>query len=195
MHRAAIVLAVFASACGTYSMVRPARTLAPGTVEVAAGLAVSTLEANTVGHVAVGVSDRVEVLAQNEIWNTFGELRYQVLRGGAVDLVLGAGGGYAMTLIAALTSSGDHDTVTGAAGTASIAAGHSWGRVSLTLGNRSFFLVSGYVATSTRLGLRVRAVGRLGFLVEAGATVHAPLDAPSLAFAVGEATGGLFVEL
>ena len=175
-------------------MVRPARTLAPGTVEIAAGIAVSELEANPVGHVAVGVGDRVEVLAQNEIWNTFAELRYQVLRDGPVDLAVGAGGGYAVTLVSALTSSGDHDTLTGAAGTVSISAGHSWGRVSLTLGNRSFFLTSGYVATSTRLGLRVRAVGRLGFLVEGGATVHAPLDALSLAFVVGEGTGGLFVE-
>jgi hypothetical protein len=191
MHR---LLYVVATGCGTYSMVRPAQTLPPGKVEIAAGLAASELEVNTVVHIAVGVADRVEILGQNEIWNTFGEVRVQVLRNAPVDVVVGAGGGYAITFLSALTSSGDHDTVTGAAGTASIAIGRDWGSLALTLGNRSFFLASGYLASSTRAGLRVKLGSHLGLLFEGGATVHAPLGALDVAIAIGEATGGLFLQ-
>jgi hypothetical protein len=173
-------------------MIRPANVLQRGQVEIAGGLAVSQLEANTVAHVAVGLGGHFEVLAQNEIWNTFGELRYQPLRG-AVDLAVGLGGGYATTLLASLTSSGDHDHVDDIAATASIAAGHTWGRFSLTLGNRTFVLGAGYLATSTRLGLRLRVVGPLGFLVEGGATYHAPLGALGTGLLIGEATGGAFL--
>lgn len=188
-----LALLALVASCGTYSMIRPARTLPPGQVEVAAGVAVSELEANSVAHVALGLDDRVEILAQNEVWNSFAELRYQVLRGGALDLVVGVGGGYATTLLAQLSSTGEHDTFRGAAGTASLAVGHTWGRLSITLGNRSFFLSPGYLASSTRVGLRVRAVGPLGFLIEGGATLHAPLGNLTTAFAIAEGTGGLFL--
>jgi hypothetical protein len=188
-----LALLALLAACGTYSMVRPARTLPPGQVEVAAGVAVSQVDASSVAHVALGIDERIEILAQNEILNSFAELRYQVARGGALDLVVGAGGGYATTLLAQLSPTGKHDTFRSAAGTASIAIGHTWGPLSLTLGNRNFFLRPGYLASSTRLGLRVRAFGPLGFLIEGGATVHAPLGNLTTAFAIGEATGGLFL--
>jgi hypothetical protein len=189
--RAAWVL-LFAG-CGTYSMIRPANVLERGKVEIAGGLAVSQLEANTVGHVAVGLGHYFEVLAQNEIWNTFAELRYQAIED-SIDLSVGLGGGYATTLLATLTSSGSNENVQGAAATVSIAVGHTWGkRFSLTLGNRSFFLSEGYLATSTRLGVRLRIVGPLGVLLEGGATYHAPLGSLGLGLLIGEGTGGLYL--
>lgn len=67
-------------ACGTYSLVRPAETLPGGRVELSAGVAASQLgEANTVLHAAVGINDDIGIMAQNEVWNTFGEVRYGVL--------------------------------------------------------------------------------------------------------------------
>jgi hypothetical protein len=193
--RLVILLAVASAACGTYSMVRPARTLPAHEVEVAAGLAASSLEVNTIGHVAYGVTDRVELLAQNEIWNTFGEARYAIARRGdaPLDVTIGAGGGTAVTLLSAVTSSGNRDSVSGLAGTLSFAIGRELGRVSITAGNRTFVLAAGYLASSTRAAIRIRAFGKGGVFVEAGATYHALLAVAGAGLVIGEGAGGIFL--
>lgn len=203
---AAAAAALAAGGCGTYSMVRPARTLPAGEVELAAGLAASNLgEVNTILHAAVGVAERVEVLAQNEIWNTFGEARYAVLsdaptRGGdgggdGVGLVVGVGGGRAVTVVSAVTEGVDEDeeTADGAAATVSVAVGKSWDAVSVTLGHRSFFLASGYLAASTRLGVRLHLGSVAGVFLETGGTVHAVLEAAEVGFVMVEGAAGLWV--
>lgn len=194
MSRFALLVVGLASGCGTYSFVRPAHTLPQGQVEGALGVAASSLEANTVAHLAVGLGGGFEVLAQNEVWNTFGELRYQLLKGGDVDLTVGAGLGYAVTLISAIdTSDEEYDSTEGGAGMVSIAAGHTWDKVSLTIGHRSMFLDGGYLAASTRASFRALLAGPLGLLLEGGATVHAPLDGIDAAITIPEATVGFFL--
>lgn len=200
---AAAAAALVAGGCGTYSMVRPARTLPAGEVELAAGVAASNLgEVNTILHAAVGVGERVEVLAQNEIWNTFGEARYAVLsdapsqgHGDGVGLVVGVGGGRAVTVVSAVTEGVDEDeeTVDGAAATVSVAVGKSWDAVSVTLGHRSFFLASGYLAASTRLGVRLHLGSVAGVFLETGGTVHAVLEAAEVGFVMVEGAAGLWV--
>jgi len=192
--------AMFAAACGTYSAVRPARTLRPGHVEVAGGLAASTLgEVNSIAHGAVGIADRLEVLAQNEVLNTFGELRFAIINPdlehhAPFGLVVGAGGGRAVTLLSALDQAGDHDTYDGGVGTVSLAAGLNGQRVSLTLAHRSFFFAGGYLAASTRLAVRLRVAGDLGVFLEGGGTVHAVLDnLTDTAFFIGEGAAGLWL--
>ncbi|MDX2090222.1 MAG: hypothetical protein SFX73_20350 [Kofleriaceae bacterium] len=195
MPRLASLVVTLASGCGTYSFVRPAHTLPAGKVEVALGVAASSVEANTVAHLAVGLGGGFEVLAQNEVWNTFGELRYQVLKGGDVDLTVGAGLGYAVTLVSAIDTSTDdeYDSNEGGAGMVSISAGHRWDKVSLTVGHRSMFLDGGYLAASTRLSFRALLAGSLGILLEGGATLHAPLDTLDAAITMPEGTLGFFV--
>lgn len=194
MSRFALVVVGLASGCGTYSFVRPAHTLPQGKVEGALGVAASSIEANTVAHLAVGLGGGFELLAQNEVWNTFGELRYQLVQGGDVDLTVGAGLGYAVTLISSIdTSDDDYDSADGGAGMVSLAVGHSWDKVSLTLGHRSMFLDGGYLAASTRASVRTLIAGPLGLLLEGGATVHASLDAIDAAITIPEATVGFFL--
>jgi hypothetical protein len=183
-----IAFAALASGCGTYSMVRSADTLPKHRVELAGGLATSGFEVNTVAHAAYGITDRVEVLAQNEIWNTFGEVRYGILnsRRDPVGLAVGAGGGAAVTLVSAVSGS------SGAAATASVAVGRDFGRLTLTLGNREILMVGGYLASATRLGARLRVAGGFGVLLEGGATVHTKLVLGT-AIVIGEGTAGLYV--
>jgi len=192
----AVIGLVVTSACGTYSMIRPADTLPKGKVELAAGLAASSLEVNTIVHGAFGLTDRVELLGQNEVWNTFGEVRYAVRRRGEGPLAvsIGLGGGYAITLLSAVSGAAQGNRANGAAGTASVAVGHDWGRVAVTVGNRSFVLAPGYLATSTRAGIRVRIAGPLGALAELGATYHAKLAVIAAGLAIAEGSLGLFFE-
>lgn len=180
--------------CGTYSMMRPADTLPAKHAEVAAGVATSQLgEANTILHAAYGITDRFEVLAQNEVWNSFVEVRYGILktRPNGLALAVGLGAGRAVTFLSAVTSSGDHEHYDGAAGTGSVAVGRDFGRVALTLGNRTF-LFNGYLASSTRFGMRVLVAGPFGFELEAGATVHTPLGS-GVALTIGEGSGAFFL--
>jgi len=51
----------------------------------------------------------------------------------------------------------------------------------------------GYLASSTRLALRIHVGSNFGFLLEGGATVHTKL-ALGAALTIGEGTGGLFVQ-
>ena len=191
-------LAAMAAGCGTYSLVRPAETMRQGKVEVAAGLAVSGIgEANTIVHAAYAVTDDVEVLAQNEIWNTFGEVRYGILheRDDGLSLAVGAGGGQAVTLVSAVGDELDADDAdSGAAGLVSVAVGKRLGPVDLTLGNRSFVqLGGGFIMSSTRLGGRFAIGEHFGLMLEGGATVHAPADALDLALVIGESSAGFWL--
>jgi hypothetical protein len=194
MVRGVLVVVGLASGCGTYSFVRPAHTLPQGKVEGALGVAASSIEANTVAHLAVGLGGGFELLAQNEVWNTFGELRYQVVQGD-VDLTIGAGAGFAVTLISALDTPNidKYDRTEGGAGMVSLAVGHTWDQLSLTLGHRSMFLDGGYLAASTRASFRALLAGPLGLLLEGGATVHTSLDAFDAAITIPEATVGFFL--
>lgn len=189
----ALALGVAASGCGTYSMIRSADTLPQGKLELAGGLSASNLgEVNTVAHAAYGLTDHVELLAQNEIWNTLGELRYGILhsRRDPIGLAVGVGGGQAVTLVSAV--SGGNENFNGAAACASVAVGKELGPVTVTLMNREVLFFGGYLATATRLGLRLRATEHLGFLVEGGATVHTKLSVGA-ALVIGEATAGLYI--
>jgi hypothetical protein len=196
------VACLLVAGCGTYSMVRPARTLPKGQVELAAGLAASNLgEVNTILHGAVGLGDRVELLGQNEIWNSFVELRYAILKdepahGDAVGLVVGAGAGQAVTLVSAVTEAGEeesNESIDGAAGLVSASVGKTWGNTTLTLAHRTFFLQGGYAASSTRLALRLAVSGGFGFFAETGGTAHSVLSEPAVGLVLAEAALGFWV--
>lgn len=192
--RTSASLALLCAGCGTYSMVRPANTLPKGEVELAAGLAASQLgEVNTILHAAYGVSDRVEVLAQNEIWNSFVEVRYGILKQPESDvgLVVGAGGGFAVTVLSAVAE-GDSETVEGGAGTVSLGVGRRWGNAELTLGNRTVIFGAGFLASSTRLGLRFYAADHFGLMLEGGGTAHTATWADGATIGIGEASVGFF---
>ncbi|MCA9678044.1 MAG: hypothetical protein H6708_25945 [Kofleriaceae bacterium] len=193
---AGCALGAVAAGCGTYSAVRPADTLRAGRVELAAGLAASQLgEANTVLHGAIGVTDRVEVLGQNEVWNSFVEGRVGLLHSDQdpLGLALGVGAGYAVTLVSALGEEVQDGGDSGAAVTVSASVGKRWGQVELTLAHRTFFMTAGFFAASTRIGVRAHIGDNFGLLLEGGATIHAPTSSPSLAIGIGEATTGVFV--
>ena len=191
-------LAVVAAGCGTYSLVRPAETMRAGKVELAAGLAASSIgEANTIVHAAYAITDDVEVDAQNEIWNTFVEVRYGILheRDDGLSLAVGAGGGQAVTLVSAVGDELDEDSAdTGAAGLVGVSIGKRLGPVDLTLGNRSFVqLGGGFLMSSTRLAARVAIGAHFGVMLEGGGTVHAPLDSVDLAIGIAEGSAGFWV--
>ncbi|HVV82057.1 MAG TPA: hypothetical protein VHE35_03215 [Kofleriaceae bacterium] len=183
--------------CGTYSLMRPAETMREGRVELAAGIAASSIgEANTVVHAAYAITDDLEIDAQNEVWNTFVELRYGLLheRDDGLSLAVGAGGGEAITLVSAAGDALDGDDAdNGAAGLVSVAIGKRFGPVDLTLGNRTFVQVGSFFMSSTRAQARFAIGDHFGFILEGGATVHAPIREPDLALAIGEGTGGFWV--
>lgn len=191
-------LAAAAMGCGTYSMVRPAETMRAGRVEVAAGLAASAIgEVNTILHGAYAVTDDVEVVAQNEIWNTFVEVRYGLLheRDDGLSLAVGAGGGQAVTLVSAIGDEVDADDADGGGAVqASVAVGKRLGPIDLTLGNRTFVQVSGdFLMSSTRLGARGAIGDHFGLMVEGGGTVHAPTGALDLSILIAEASLGFWL--
>ena len=192
------LLLVAASACGTYSLVRPAETMPAGRVELTAGVAASRLgEVNPVFHGAVAITDDVEVLAQNEVWNSFAELRYGILhtRRHGLALAVGAGAGRAITLVSALGEELDLDDADGgAAGLVSVAVGKQWAHLDLTLGNRTFVQTSGsFFMSSTRAVVRLILSRHVGVLLEGGGTVHAPTDQPDASLFIAEGTLGFWV--
>ncbi|MBK9036534.1 MAG: hypothetical protein IPL61_35680 [Myxococcales bacterium] len=198
LYRLAPVAVLAATACGTYSMVRPAETMPAGRVELTAGVAASRLgEVNTVLHAAVAITDDVEVLAQNEVWNSFAEVRYGILhtRRHGLALAVGAGAGRAITLVSALGEELDlEDADGGAAGLVSLAVGKQWAHLDLTLGNRTFVQTSGsFFMSSTRAVVRVIITPHVGVLLEGGGTVHAPIDAPDASLFIAEGTLGGWV--
>lgn len=193
-----ITLASALGGCGTYSMVRPAETMRQGKVEIAAGLAVSAIgEANTIVHAAYAVNDDIEILAQNEIWNTFLEVRWGLLheRDDEMSLVVGAGGGQAVTLVSAVGDEIDSDSADGAAaGEITVAVGKRLGPVDLTLGNRTFVQLDGdFLMSSTRLGVRLPIGRHFGLMLEGGGTAHAPVDSLDLAIFIAETSAGFWV--
>lgn len=192
------VLAAAAMGCGTYSMVRPAETMRAGRVEVAAGLAASAIgEVNTIIHAAYAITDDVEVIAQNEIWNTFVEGRYGLLheRDEGLSLVVGAGGGQAVTLVSALGDELDTDDADGGGAVlASAAVGKRLGPVDLTLGNRTFVQANGvFLMSSTRLGVRAGIGDHFGLMLEGGGTVHAPTGDLDLSILIAETSLGFWL--
>ena len=183
--------------CGTYSLVRPAETMPEGRVELAAGVATSQLgEVNTILHAAYAVTDDVEVVAQNEVWNTFVEVRYGLLheRDDGLSLALGVGGGRAITLVSAVGDELDADSADGgAAGLISAAVGKRLGPVDLTLGNRTFVQTGSFFMSSTRLAARFALGDHFGLMLEGGGTVHAPLENPELSLFIGEGSAGFWL--
>jgi hypothetical protein len=200
MGKLLLVLGACAAAagCGTYSLVRPADTLPQGKVELSAGLAASALgEVNTIVHAAYGVTDDIEVIAQNEIWNTFVEGRYGFLheRDDCWSLAVGLGGGQAVTLVSAIGDELDEDTAdTGGAGLVSVSVGKRLGPVDLTFGNRTFVQFDGgFLMSSTRLAARLPIGRHFGLMLEAGGTAHAPVESLDLALFLAEASTGFWV--
>lgn len=189
------LVAAASSACGTYSYVRSADTMPAGRVELTGAIAASQLEANTVVHGAYAITDRLEVIGQNEIWNSFVGLRFGILHSerDGIGLAIGAGGGQAVTLVSAIGEEVKDGGDSGAAGVVEVAVGKRFGDVSLTLGHREFYMVPGFVAASSRLGVRWDLGDHFGLLLEGGATIHAPTSDPSLAIVIGEGTAGFWV--
>jgi len=197
MRPALLVVLALASGCGTYSLVRSADTMPAGRVELSAGMAASALgEVNTIIHGAYAITDDVEVLAQNEVWNTFAEVRYGVLHSdkNGVGVTFGAGAGQAITLVSAIGEELDpEDANNGAAALVSAWIGKRLGTVYLTLGNRTFFQFDGYMMSSTRAAARLSLGDHFGLMAEGGGTAHAPLDEPSLSIFIAEASAGFWV--
>lgn len=198
MTRAALALVLATAGCGTYTLVRPAETLRQGKVELSAGIAASQLgEANTVLHAAYGITDDVEVLAQNEVWNSFVELRYGVLHereGDDVSLAFGVGGGRAITLVSAVGDALDSDDAdAGMAGLVSAAVSKRAGAVEFTLGNRTFLQAGDFFMSSTRLAARLAIGEHFGVMLEGGGTVHAPIEHPDLSLFIGEGSAGFWL--
>lgn len=195
--RAMCASSAFLAGCGTYSLVRPAETMPEGRIELAAGVAASQLgEVNTILHAAYAVTDDVEVVAQNEVWNTFVEVRYGLLheRDDGLSLALGAGGGRAITLVSAVGDALDADSAdAGVAGLVSAAVGKRLGPVDLTLGNRTFVQTGSFFMSSTRLAARLAIGDHLGLMLEGGGTVHAPIASPGLALFIGEGSAGFWL--
>jgi hypothetical protein len=183
--------------CGTYSLVRPAETMPKGRMELAAGLAASSVgEANTILHAAYAITDNVEVLAQNEVWNSFVEARYGLLHEASdgLSLALGVGGGRAITLVSALGDSLDPSNAeSGAAGLISASVGKRLGTLDLTIGNRTFVQAGSFFMSSTRAAVRVSLGGHFGLMLEGGGTVHAPIESPELSLFIAEASAGFFL--
>ncbi|MCE9576852.1 MAG: hypothetical protein K8W52_27140 [Deltaproteobacteria bacterium] len=184
------------SACGTYSLVRPAETMRAGKVELAAGLAASQLgEVNTILHAAVAITDDLELDAQNEFLNSFVEARYGILHNApdGLALAVGLGAGRAITLVSAVGDELDGDTAdAGFAGVATVSVGKRWGAVDLTIGNRTFVQSGNFFMSSTRLAARFAIGAHFGLMAEAGGTVHAPIKEPDLALFIGEGSVGFW---
>jgi hypothetical protein len=195
--RHALIAIVGCSACGTYSLVRPAETMRKGHLELSAGLAASQLgEANPILHAAYAFTDDIEVIAQNEVWNAFVEARYGLLHDApnGLSLALGVGGGRAITLVSAVGESLDADEAdSGAAGLVSASIGKRLGNVDLTLGNRTFVQSGRFFMSSTRLAVRLAIGSHFGLMLEGGGTVHAPIESPDLALFIGEGSLGFWV--
>lgn len=170
---------VATQACGTYSHIRPADNLEHGKLELSGGLAANTLpEVLPVVSFAYGISDRVELEAQYEVYSALAEVRFGLLTTKADDfaLALGVGGGYASLWV--------NDFVGHGAALADLVLGRRFGEhVELYLGHKFMWLGgSGYLLNATRLGVRGSwGWGHIGF--EGGATVHHSF------LVVGEATG------
>jgi hypothetical protein len=168
-----LLASVSVSACGTYSMLRPADTIPRGAFEVNAGLAANGLgEVLPVVQGAIGLADRLELVGQYEIYNGFGELRGQVLdsRQHGVGLTLGVGGGVGFTFAEALGE--DEETVNDGAATASLVIGRELGSVDLYLGDRIMWLIPSYAVNTTKLGVRINAGRYFRVIAEGGATIH-----------------------
>jgi hypothetical protein len=186
------------TACGTYSLVRPADTLPAGRVELAAGLAASQLgEVNTIVHGAVGITDDVEVFGHNEFLNTFGEVRYGILHS---DDRRPRPGSWPRFRPRDHPGVGDrrrarlrqrrrrrrrgrqrHDRQ-------ALGLDRAGGRQPHLRPDRNAFLMS-----STRAQARVGVSRSFGLLVEVGGTVHAPTDALDASLFIGEGSLGLWV--
>ncbi len=187
-----------AGGCGTYSLVRPADTLRAGKAEVAAGLAAGGFgEINPILHGAVGVTDDVEVIGQTEVWNSFVEGRFGILhdRDNGLSLAVGVGAGRAVTLVSLLGDEVDStDANGGAAGVVSASVGKRLGPIELTFGNRTFVQTNGdFFMSSTRLAMRGAIGEHFGLMLEAGGTVHAPIQHPDLSFFIPEASVGFWI--
>ncbi|MFO0747800.1 MAG: hypothetical protein U1F43_19360 [Myxococcota bacterium] len=175
----AALAALAAPACGTYSHMRPADNLEAGRAEVSAGLAFNTLpEVLPVVSAAVGLTDRIELEGQYEVYSALAEVRFGVLTTKANDfaLSLGVGGGYASLWVDEFVGHG--------AALADLALGRRFGEhVEVYLGHKLMWLGGGgYLLNATRAGVRVSwPWGHVG--VEGGATVHHSF------LVVGEGTG------
>lgn len=163
-------LLLLLTACGTYSHLRPADNLRAGGVEVSAGVAMSSVpEVVPVVQAAVGVTDRVEIEGQYEVYSALAELRFGVLsteRHG-VALAIGAGGGMASVW----QDLGD-DSFRDGAVVGDVVFGKRWDAVELYLSDKAVVLVStGYVINAVKAGVRGRFHGvHLG--LEGGVTTH-----------------------
>ncbi len=168
-----------------------------GHLELSAGLAASALgEVNTILHGAYSITDDVEVIAQNEIWNAFVEARLGLLHYAedGLSLALGAGAGRAITLVSAVGDALDADDAdAGAAGLVSAYVGTRFGPVDVTLGNRTFVQSGSFFMSSTRLAARFSIGRHFGLMLEGGGTVHAPIESPDLALFIGEGSMGFWV--
>ena len=181
------------SACGTFSVMRPADNLKAGQVEISGGLTVNSLpDANPVLQANVGVLDWLELGAQYETYSAEGWLRFAPLstddNGLALALSLGAGG-----LNTIGWSSDEHSLDD--SWTPTLMGGATLGRrfadwFEPYIGVRLFYLASSEIAlTTVKGGMRFTPArwswGAFWLGLEGGATFYDGL------FAVGEGTAAL----
>jgi hypothetical protein len=175
--RFALLAFVVLAGCGTYSTLRPAPVLAPGRVELGAGIA-----ANQIGEVLpvvqghVGLFPRVEIGGHYEVYSGFGELRVQALEEEhqGVSMSFGLGGGFATTILDEVGQELSESQGPDFALFGSFALSRRFGTVvEPYVAGRVSYLVpaDGWVFAPVG-GVRLNATRWLSFSLEGGAAIH-----------------------
>lgn len=162
------------TACGTYSVLRPADNLEAGRVEITGGLTANTIpEVLPVMKGNVGLTDWLEIGAQYEVYTLLGEARFGLLSSEAhgIALALGAQGG----MVSRYTgSTGFADATTEFAAGPTLTVGRRWDIWEIYLGGKALsnFESSGFGIVSGKLGARVILIPTLFLGAEAGVSGH-----------------------
>ena len=181
-----VLLVLVVCACGTYSTLRPADTLARHEIELTGGVAANSLgEVNPVGQVALGVVDRIELVGQYELSSALGLLRFGLLTSLRHGLALAVGLGGGTAYVAANDLNQYRPAAIG-----ELTLGHRLGRTDFYAGARFFLLFPDYAVLSTRAGIRLPLGAKLRLILEGGAATH--FDAGwGVAQTLAEGTAGL----
>jgi hypothetical protein len=163
-------------ACGTFSSLRPADTLSEKEVEFTGAVA-----ANHIGIVVpalridYGVSDRVEIGAQYEVYSYLVNARYGLLKSeeDGIGLALGLAAGEAFFISNFSSSFSDAVWRSSPVFAPTLTIGRKWDSFELYLGYKAFFGTSGnYEIGSLKLGTRFWVSKGLGLTLEGGTTHH-----------------------
>lgn len=185
---ALVVASSCSVACGTYSALRPADNLRRGEVDVAAGLAANQIgEVLPVVRATVGVTDRIEIGAQYEVYSALASARLALLRSDEHGIAVSAGveGGYVSVLDA--LDGDDYDLgIQGEALGGVLAVGRRWRSLEIYAVTKALAAGWGQGSTSFlgvyRAGLRIALGDHFYLGAEGGGTLHHSVF-------VGEGTG------